>query len=205
MSVLYSGPRRNDVAHSADIQVDRKTLNDILSAFKRTEAALHRRDIDGIMELYSDSYTYQSFNKLTLRKVWADLFQENHDFSTTHVFTKIKLEADNTPHTAQIVCTGSLWAIQMRPTNASTSTVGSERSITWFPRMVHGVYVVMPGKSSRKRNRVLHDLRILFFERLCELRQVRECCLPTLNHKGFQTVACLSHGQSLLPELVPLA
>ena len=34
------------VAHSADIQADRNTLNDILSAFKRAEAALHRRDVD---------------------------------------------------------------------------------------------------------------------------------------------------------------
>ena len=120
------------VAHSADIQADRKTLNDILSAFKRAEAALHRRDIDGIMELYSDSYTYQSFNKLTLRKVWADLFQENHDFSTTHVFTKIKLEADNTPQTAQIVCTGSLWAIS----NETNERVNLD---SWFGEVHHMV------------------------------------------------------------------
>src|SRR5678815_952113 len=80
------------VAHSADIQADRKTLNDILSSFKQAEAALQHRDIDGIMELYSDNYKYHNFNKLTLRQVWTDLLQGNHDFSTTHVFTKIKLE-----------------------------------------------------------------------------------------------------------------
>lgn len=99
------------VANSADIQADRKTVNDILSAFKQAEAALQRRDIDGIMELYSDSYKSQSFDKLTLRKVWAELFQENRDFSTTHVFTQVKAEAQSTPQTAQVVCTGSLWAI----------------------------------------------------------------------------------------------
>ena len=121
------------VAHSADIQADRKTLNDILLAFKRAETALHHRDIDGIMELYSDSYTYQSFNKLTLRKVWADLFQENHDFSTTHVFTKITLETDSTPQTAQIVCTGSLWAIS----NETNKRVNLD---SWFGEVHHMVF-----------------------------------------------------------------
>ena len=120
------------VAHSADIQADRKTLNDILSAFKRAEAALRRRDVDGIMELYSDSYTYHSFNKLTLRQVWTDLFQGNHDFSTTHVFTKIKLEADSTPQTAQIVCTGSLWAIS----NETNERVNLD---SWFGEVHHMV------------------------------------------------------------------
>jgi hypothetical protein len=105
------------VANSADIQADRKTVNDIVSAFKQAEAALQRRDIGGIMELYSDSYKSQSFDKLTLRTVWAELFQEHRDFSTTHVFTQVKVEAQSTPQTAQIVCTGSLWAISNK-TNA---------------------------------------------------------------------------------------
>ena len=150
------------VAHSADIQADRKTLNDILSSFKQAEAALQHRDIDGIMELYSDNYKYHNFNKLTLRQVWTDLLQGNHDFSTTHVFTKIKLEADILLKRLRSSLREVFGLSQMRPTNALTSTVGSERSITWFPRMVHGVFVAMPGKASRKRNRVSYDLPILF-------------------------------------------
>ena len=156
------------VANSADIQADRKTVNDILSAFKQAEAALQRQDIDGIMELYSDSYKSQSFDKPTLRRVWAELFQENHDFSTTHVFTQVKVEAQ----TAQIVCTVSLWAISDK-TNARINLD------SWFGEVHYmvlengnGVFAVMPGKSPAKSYRRSADLRIPSSEPRCERRSL---------------------------------
>jgi hypothetical protein len=109
------------VANSADVQADRTTMNDILSSFKQAEAALKRRDIDGIMKLYSDSYKHQSFDKVALRAVWVKLFEEHHDFSTTHVFTQVRVEAQ----TAQIRCTGSLWAVS----NATNERVNLD---SWF-------------------------------------------------------------------------
>ena len=120
------------VAYSADVQADRTTMNEILAAFKEAEAALKRRDLDGVMELYSDNYTHQTFNKPALRAIWEKLFQENHDFSTTHVFTQVKVEARSTSETAQIVCTGSLWAVS----NATNARVNLD---SWFGEVHHMV------------------------------------------------------------------
>lgn len=113
------------VASSADVQADRAIVNDILAAFKQAEAALKHRDLEGVMALYSDNYQHQAFNKPALRAVWEKLFQENHDFSTTHVFTQVKADAQTIPQTAQIVCTGSLWAVS----NATNERVNLD---SWF-------------------------------------------------------------------------
>lgn len=64
--------------------------------------------------LYAKSYKHHGFNETTLRGVWKDLFREYHDFSATHVFSRIKVEPDKTPPTAQITCTGSLWGLSNR-------------------------------------------------------------------------------------------
>lgn len=85
------------------------------------------------MALYSDSYKHRGFNKVTVRKVWADLFLEYHDFSTTHVFTRIRLEADRTPPVAEITCTGSLWAIS----NQTNQRVNID---SWFGEVHNVIY-----------------------------------------------------------------
>ena len=102
------------LAHDADIQADPKTTDEIVSAFKQAEAALQRGDLDGVMTLYAKSYKHHGYNEATLRGVWKDLFREYHDFSTTHVFSRIKVEPNKTPPTAQITCTGSLWGLSSR-------------------------------------------------------------------------------------------
>src|SRR5215831_2973676 len=105
------GVSRTYISHSASIQVDKNTVNEILKTFKQAEDAVQRRDLDTLMSLYADNYKHRGFTKDTLRAEWKQLFQDYRDFSTTHVLTRIAVESDKTPPTAQITCTGSLWAL----------------------------------------------------------------------------------------------
>ncbi len=121
------------IAHNADIQADQKTVDEITSAFKQAEDALRRGDLDGVMGLYAKSYKHHGYNETTLRSVWKDLLREYRDFSTTHVFSRIKVEADKTPPTAQITCTGSLWGIS----NQTGQRVNID---SWFGEVHYLVY-----------------------------------------------------------------
>lgn len=99
------------VPHSATIQTDKKTEADILKSFKQAEDALKRKDVDSLMNFYADNYKHRGFTKDSLRSEWKQLFEEYKDFSATHVLTHIVVDADRVPRTAQVTCTGSLWAI----------------------------------------------------------------------------------------------
>ncbi|TAJ29367.1 MAG: hypothetical protein EPO64_03985 [Nitrospirae bacterium] len=113
------------IAHSADIQVDENTVAEIMSAFKRTEEAVRHRDLDGVMALYTEGYKHRGFTKDTIRTVWKNLFETHHDFSGSHIFTRIKVLPERTPKTVMITCTGSLWAV-------SNETGQRENIDSWY-------------------------------------------------------------------------
>ena len=129
------------ISHSAYIRADSKTLDEIMTAFKRAEGAVQRRDPDAVMALYADGYKHRGFTKDSLRTEWKHLLEEYYDFSTTHVFTRIEVASDKTPPTANVTCTGSLWAIS----NATGQRVNID---SWFGE-VH--YLIQEGDSWRIR------------------------------------------------------
>lgn len=99
------------LAHEANVQGDEKTIQAIMSVFKQAEEAVHRKDLDALMGLYADDYSHGGYTKASIRAVWHDLFERYHDFSSTHIFTAIKVEARKAVPIAHITCSGSLWAI----------------------------------------------------------------------------------------------
>ena len=101
------------VPHSATIHTDKKTAAAILKSFRQAESALKRKDLDSLMEFYADDYKHGGFTKDSLGTEWKHLFQAYREFSATHVLTRIEVveNADRVPLTAQVTCTGSLWAI----------------------------------------------------------------------------------------------
>lgn len=101
------------IAHTAEIQADNQTIKEIMSTFKRADEALREEDLNALMDLYSDNYAHNGYTKELLRRNWEVLFQDYHDFSSTHVFSIIKVEAGKVPKT-EITCTGSLWATSNR-------------------------------------------------------------------------------------------
>jgi hypothetical protein len=99
------------VPHSATVETDRNNAAAILNSFKQAETAVKRKDLDSLMNFYADNYNHTGFTKDSLRTEWKRLFQDYRDFSATHVLTRIVVDADRVPRTAQVTCTGSLWAI----------------------------------------------------------------------------------------------
>jgi len=102
---------RTQLAHGAVVQADERTLAEILDTFSRADAALRKQDLDTLMTIYSQSYKYHGYDKDRLRLLWKDLFLLHTQFSATHVFSKIVVNANATPPTAEITCSGSLWAV----------------------------------------------------------------------------------------------
>jgi hypothetical protein len=122
------------ISQSATIQADQKTVDEILTAFKQAEAAIQHRDLDALMALYAESYKHRGFTKDSLRTEWKHLFDDYHDFSSTHVLTRIAGESEKSPPTAQITCTGSLWAIS----NETNQRVNID---SWFGEVHYLVYL----------------------------------------------------------------
>jgi hypothetical protein len=118
------------LAEGADIQGDPQTVQAILALFKKAEDAVKRKDLDGLMALYSEQYKHGGYTKDTVRATSSDLFAQYHDFSGTHVFSKIKVDATKTIPQAHVTCTGSLWAIS----NETSQRVNID---SWYGEVHH--------------------------------------------------------------------
>lgn len=108
---IFPDTKGTHLSSGADVQGDEKTAQAILSVFQQAEDAVHRKDLDALMALYADSYKHGGYTKDDVRAVWRDLFDRYHDFSGTHIFSKMTVEAGKTLPQAHVTCTGSLWAI----------------------------------------------------------------------------------------------
>jgi len=124
---------RTQLAHGAVVQADERSLAEILDTFSRADEALHKQDLDALMTIYSQSYKYHGYDKDRLRLLWKDLFLLHTQFSATHVFSKIVVNANATPPTAEITCSGSLWAV--------SKLTGQRVNIdSWFGDVHHLIY-----------------------------------------------------------------
>lgn len=93
----------------AEVKADDKTVAGILAAFNRAEAALQAGNLDDLMGLYSDSYSYHGLTKPDLRQIWEDLLRRHRDFRSNHILSRIVAAPGD--QTAEVTCTGSLWAV----------------------------------------------------------------------------------------------
>ena len=117
----------------AEIKGSDKDIGDVLAAFNRAEEALHARDIDGLMALYSEQYRYHGLSKSDLRKIWEEMFSRYDGLASTHMFSRIHVMVSDKQPTANISCTGSLWGL--------SKDTGKRVIIdSWFYEMHHVVY-----------------------------------------------------------------
>jgi hypothetical protein len=98
------------IAPTAVVEADPDSLADILVAFERAERAINARDIDTLMSFYSDTYSYHRLSKPMLRDIWEDLFDQYRELQTFHNFSTVRVFGPPSQRTAEITCTGALWA-----------------------------------------------------------------------------------------------
>jgi hypothetical protein len=95
----------------AEIKGSDKDVGEILAAFNRAEEALHARDLEGLMALYSEQYRYHGLSKTDLRKIWEEMFARYDNLASTHMFSRIHVGGSAKEPTAEVTCTGSLWGL----------------------------------------------------------------------------------------------
>jgi hypothetical protein len=61
------------------------------------------------MTVYSEHYRYQDLTKADMRTIWKGFFEHYDRIATLHSFSRI-LVTPGTPPTADLTCTGALWA-----------------------------------------------------------------------------------------------
>lgn len=121
------------IAASATIQADQRTVDELMLTYHQADEALRRQDLDGLMNIYSKNYNYHGIDKIELRNIWQDLFRQYRDFSSTHMFSSITVNTTKKPPTADITCTGSLWAL-------SKLTARRVNIDSWFGDVHHLVH-----------------------------------------------------------------
>jgi ketosteroid isomerase-like protein len=94
----------------AVIEADQQSLAELIGTFDRAQEAIRARDIDALMELYAPNYQYHGLKRGDIRKIWADLFARYDLIANMHTFSAIKVVTTGKGVTAEITCTGAVWA-----------------------------------------------------------------------------------------------
>jgi len=94
----------------AAIEADQQSLAELTGTFDRAQEAIRARDVDALMELYAPTYQYHGLRRGDIRKIWADLFARYDLIANIHTFSAIKVSKQGKNLTAEITCTGAVWA-----------------------------------------------------------------------------------------------
>ena len=108
---LASGALRIDTG--AEIHAVAETVDHIVEAFNRAEDAIGEKDLDALTMVDSEHYRYQDLTKVDVRKIWKGFLEQDDRVTTLHSFSRIIVTPGKSP-TAQITCTGALWATSDR-------------------------------------------------------------------------------------------
>ena len=120
------------VRPGADIHADAKTVDQIVGAFDRVQAAMDAKDLKGLMANYSDHYSHGGLTKKDLEKFWKDSFTRYNRILGHHIFTKIVV-LPGKEREAVVTCTGALWG--------TITEKGKREPIdSWFEEEHHLVY-----------------------------------------------------------------
>lgn len=93
----------------AVIQADAETVARIEEVFNRAEDAIAEKNLDALMAVYSEHYRDHGRTKAEMRNIWERFFEQYDRIDTLHAFSRI-IVTPGTPPTADITCTGALWA-----------------------------------------------------------------------------------------------
>lgn len=94
----------------AVIEADQQSLAELIGTFDRAQEAIRARDVDALMGLYAQNYQYHGLRRGDIRKIWADLFARYDLIANMHTFSAIKVVTSGKRTTAEITCTGAVWA-----------------------------------------------------------------------------------------------
>jgi len=94
----------------AVIEADQESITELIGTFDRAQEAIRARDISSLMGLYAKNYQFHGLRRDDIRKIWADLFARYDLIANIHTFSAIKVTKTKKDSTAEITCTGAVWA-----------------------------------------------------------------------------------------------
>lgn len=94
----------------AVIDADRQSVTELIGTFDQAEEAIRARDLDALMRLYAANYRNHGLKRDDIRKIWADLFARYDLIANIHTFSAVKVSKNGRDVTAEITCTGAVWA-----------------------------------------------------------------------------------------------
>jgi ketosteroid isomerase-like protein len=94
----------------AVIESDQQSVTELIGTFDRAQEAIRARDVDGVMALYAANYRNHGLRRSDIRKMWEDLFARYDSIANIHTFSAIKVTKSDKGMTAEITCTGAVWA-----------------------------------------------------------------------------------------------
>lgn len=89
--------------------VKHPVLKELLAAFDRAEAAVHKNDLEALMGFYAQGYNYHGLKQADVRRVWGEVFTHYQALSSTHLFSDIKISGAGSHLRAEVTCTGGLY------------------------------------------------------------------------------------------------
>ena len=92
----------------AAADLDQATVNEVMATFRQADEALRARNLDGLMAFYPEQYDYHGLKKDDMRKVWTSLFDEFHELSDVHHFSRLTKVGSGSKTIVEVTCTGSL-------------------------------------------------------------------------------------------------
>ena len=86
--------------------VGEKVVGEVAAFYKETDSAIEAKDLDRLMDLYSDAYQDGSNDKKTLREIWTRIFARFDKLYTRHNMRFSEISKDG--GTVVIRCSGVL-------------------------------------------------------------------------------------------------
>ena len=98
--------------HDRAAVVSHPTVQEILAAFGRAEAAMQKQDLEPLLQFYAKGYNYHGLKPADVRRIWGEVFTHYRNLSSTHLFSEVKLFRSGSQLHAEITCTGGLYGTE---------------------------------------------------------------------------------------------
>jgi hypothetical protein len=99
-----------EILPGAAIEADQLSVTELIGTFDRAQEAIRARDVEALIGLYATNYRYHGLKRDDIRKIWEELFKRYDLIANIHTFSAIKVVKTGKGLTAEITCTGAVWA-----------------------------------------------------------------------------------------------
>lgn len=144
---------------AAKQKLGEQTFNEVMVFFQTAEKAIETKDLEALMELYSDNYSDGEHDKKSARQIWERIFSTFDTMATHHNMKFEKMSADKNMVVFQ--CSGLLLGVPDPKKGLITidnwtkqdhmlvkeagkwkliGTYGPERKRLWFDKPMHPLF-----------------------------------------------------------------